>query len=53
MDNVVATIAPSFFILAGNKVNFKSLDVFEILPEQTLDCGVSCLCASWKISIDL
>ena len=35
MDNVVSTLAPSslieiFFILAGNKVNYKCLDGFKI-----------------------
>ena len=31
-----------FFILAGKKVNRKSLDAFEIWPDQTFDFGVSC-----------
>ena len=31
-----------FFILAGNKVNHKSLDEFEIRAKQILDCGASC-----------
>ena len=31
-----------FFILAGKKVNYKTLDGFEIWPDQTLDFGVSC-----------
>ena len=29
-------------MLAGIKVNHKSLDGFEIGPDQTLDFGVSC-----------
>ena len=32
-----------FFTLAGNNVNYKSLDEFEIQLDQTLDCGVSSL----------
>ena len=42
-----------FFNLAGNKDNHKSSDGFEIQPDQTSDCGVSCPCASGKIPIDL
>ena len=42
MDNVVTTLAPSFVIGSGNKVNHKSLDGFEIWTNQTLDFGVSC-----------
>ena len=30
-----------FSILAGNKVNYKSLDGFKIWPDQTFGCGVS------------
>ena len=47
MNNVVTTLAPSFFNLiffniAGNNENHKILDVFEVQLDQTLDCGVSC-----------
>ena len=42
-----------FFILAGNKVNYKSLDGFQILLDQNLDCWVSCPWASQKFPIDL
>ena len=31
-----------FFILSGKNVNYKSLDGFDIQPDQTLDLGVSC-----------
>ena len=31
-----------FFILAGNKDNHKITDRFEIRPNPTTDCGVSC-----------
>ena len=41
----MTTLAPSFligsfFILAGNKVNYKSLDGFKIWPDQTWDVTV-------------
>ena len=47
IDNVVTTPAPSFldwifFILADNKDNHKISDGFDIWPDQTLDCEVSC-----------
>ena len=31
-----------FFIFADNKDNHKVLDAFEIQPDPTMDCGVSC-----------
>ena len=31
-----------FFILAGNKDIYKSLDVFEFQPDLTTDYGVTC-----------
>ena len=43
--NVVSTLAPSFlifFILAGNKDIHNISDEFEIRPDRTKDCGVSC-----------
>ena len=51
----MTTLAPSFligsssfFILAGNKDNYKISSGVEIRPDQTLDCGVSCPWASGK-----
>ena len=47
--NVVSTLAPSFLIgyssyivLAGNKDIHNISDEFEIRPDRTKDCGVSC-----------
>ena len=56
--NVVNTLAPKFFnqiffILAGNEDIHNISDEFEIRPDQTKDCGVSCPWASGKIPIDL
>ena len=55
--NVVNTLAPIFdrifFILAGNKKIHNISDKFEIRPDRTKDCGVSCPGASGKITIDL
>ena len=31
-----------FFIFAGNNKNYIVLDEFEIQPDQTMDCGMSC-----------
>ena len=31
-----------FFIFAGNKDSHKVSDGFEIRPDRTMDCGVSC-----------
>ena len=47
MLNVVSTLAPSFFdriffILAGNKDIHNISNEFEIQPDWTKDCGVSC-----------
>ena len=42
-----------FFILAGNKDNFKSLDEFEFGQNSDADFGVSCPCASEKTSYNL
>ena len=54
--NVVTTVAPSFFdriffILAGNEDTHNISDEFEIRPDRTKDCGVSCYWASGKIPI--
>ena len=45
--NVVTTLAPSFFdriffILAGNENIHNISNEFEIRPNRTKDCGVSC-----------
>ena len=53
---VVSTLAPSFlifFIFAGNEDIHIISDEFEIRPDRTKDCGVSCPWASGKIPIDL
>ena len=47
MYNVVNTLAPLFFdriffILAGNEDIHNISDKFEIRPDRTKDCGVSC-----------
>ena len=47
MYNVVNTLAPLFFdriffILAGNEDIHNISDEFEIRPDRTKDCGVSC-----------
>ena len=46
-ENLVSTLEPSFligsfFILAGNEGNLKSLDEFEFWRNSTTDYGVSC-----------
>ena len=41
------------FILAGNDDMHESSEEFEIGPDLTTDCGVSCPLASEKILIDL
>ena len=47
-NKLVSTLAPSFlndfFILAGNKDNYIRVvsNEFEIRPDPTMDCGVSC-----------
>ena len=57
--NGVATFSRLFFlsdpfhILAGNDDMHESSDEFEIRPDPTTDCGVSCPLASEKIPIDL
>ena len=40
--NVVKTLAPPFFELAGNEDIYNISDEFEIRPDRTKDCGVSC-----------
>ena len=42
-----------FFIYAGNEDNHKVSDKFEIWPDPTIDCVVSCPRATEKIPIDL
>ena len=42
-----------FFILASNEDIHNISDEFEIWPDRTKDCGVSCPLASGKIPIDL
>ena len=42
-----------FFILACNNDMHESLEEFEIRPDLTTDCGVSCPLGSEKIPIDL
>ena len=44
--SVYRTIGPTlidciFFILAGDKDNYIVSDKFEIVPDPTMDCGVS------------
>ena len=55
MINVVNTPACIFdwifFIVAGNKDNHKVLDEFQIWPDQTMDCRVSCPWAFEKIPV--
>ena len=41
------------FILAGNDDMHESSEEFEIRPDLTTDCGVSCPLLSEKIPIDL
>ena len=48
-----AVFYPILFILAGNDDMHESSEEFEIRPELTTDCGVSCPLASEKIPIDL
>ena len=43
---------PIQFILAGNDDMHESSDNFEIRPDPTTDCGVSCPLASGKNPID-
>ena len=43
-----AVFHPILFILAGNDDMHKSLEEFEIRPDLTTDCGVSCPLASEK-----
>ena len=44
---------PICFILAGNDDMHESIEEFEIRPDLTTDCGVSCPLASEKIPIGL
>ena len=44
---------PILFILAGNDDMHESQEEFEILPDPTTDCVVSCPLASEKIPIDI
>ena len=57
MFNVVTTLAPSFLIGYSSYLQitrtFIFSNEFEIRPDWTKDCGVSCPWASGKISIDL
>ena len=58
MDNVVTTLAPSFFdwiffILAGYKANYKSLDGFKIWPDQARTVELAALECLKKSPIDL
>ena len=48
-----AVFYPILFIPAGNDDMHESSEVFEIRPDQTTDCGVSCPLASEKIPIDV
>ena len=41
-------VYPILLILAGNNDMHKSSEVFEIWPDLTTDCGVSCPLASEK-----
>ena len=38
----LAVFYPILFILAGNDDIHESLEEFEIWPDPTIDCGVSC-----------
>ena len=49
----LAVFHPILFILAGNDDMHEISREFEIWPDQTPVCGVSCPLASEKISIDL
>ena len=44
-----AVFYSTLFILAGNDDMYESLEEFEIWPDLTTDCGVSCHLASEKI----
>ena len=46
-------VYPILFILAGNDDMHESSEEFEIRPDLTTDCRVSCPLASEKIPIDL
>ena len=46
-------VYPILFIVAGNDDMHESSEEFEIRPDPTTDCGVSCPWASEKIPIDL
>ena len=48
--NVVATLAPSSLVLAGNEDNCKISDEFKFWPDLTTDCEVSSHCAFGKIT---
>ena len=48
-----AVFHATLFILAGNDGMHESSEEFEIRPDPTIDCGVSCPVALEKISIDL
>ena len=53
--NLLATLVPLFFhriafILAGMKANRKISDKFEVWPDPTMDCGVTC---PWTTRDDL
>ena len=48
-----AVFYPILFILAGYYDMHESSEEFEIRPDLTTDCGVSCPLVSEKIAIDL
>ena len=57
-ENCVATFSQLFFylilfILASYNDMLENLEEFEIWPDLTTDCEVSCLLGSEKIPIDL
>ena len=52
-SQVLLLVYPILFILAGNDDMHESSEEFEIRPDLTTDCGVSCPLAFEKIPIDL
>ena len=52
-SQVLLLVYTILFILAGNYDMHESSEEFEIRPDLTTDCGVSCPLASEKIPIDL
>ena len=47
-SQVILRVHPILFILAGNDDKDESSEEFEIRPDLTTDCGVSCPLASEK-----